>query len=358
MSGASPAVVRVAFLVATLSAGSGVAIYLVLAGLLAGRPQPPPRPTLLRYNLAIVLATAAWLLIVGSFVPAVPVGFLLAVGLVAFAAALADPSFERGLDRSTEQQTDWRSATARLGSGVVLMTAGLLTAAAGVQDVVALWQLLAAALVVLAGMAILLTPYLQRLITTAELERRDRARAEERADIAAHLHDSVLQTLTLIQNRSDDPAAATLAYQQERELRRWLYGSDDDPASAYTFRPALEAAAADVEDHYDVMVECIMVGDTELTTPATAVLSATREAMVNAAKFATTSTFSVFGEVRDETLTVFVRDRGVGFDPASVPSDRRGLTDSIVGRIDRLGGRTEIRSRPGDGTEIRIELSL
>ena len=239
------------------------------------------------------------------------------------------------------------------------MMAGILAAIAGTQNVVALWQLLTAALVMTAGVALLLAPYLQRLIASAEQERRDRVRAEERTEIAAHLHDSVLQTLTLIQNRAAEPdVTAALAYQQERELRRWLYGAGDQAEDVSTFRPALERVAEEIEDQYGKVIECIVVGDTELTASTISALAAAREAMVNAAKFAETPIFSVYGEIGAGQLLVFVRDRGVGFEVAAVPADRHGLSGSIQGRIERLGGSAVVRSALGDGTEVRIELPL
>jgi len=187
-------------------------------------------------------------------------------------------------------------------------------------------------------------------------ERRRRIRADERAVISSHLHDSVLQTLALIQKRSDDPASvAALARRQERELRQWLYGRP--PEQGGTLRLALEEAAAEVEDQYGVAVENVVVGDEPLDEGLAAVVAATREAMVNAAKFSGDSLVAVFAEVSPDSIEVFVRDRGVGFDLEAVPDDRRGLADSIIGRIQRLGGTAEVRTAPGEGTEVRLQLA-
>ncbi|MEZ5225471.1 MAG: hypothetical protein R2710_02045 [Acidimicrobiales bacterium] len=242
------------------------------------------------------------------------------------------------------------------------MIAGLVTALAGAQDLGSLWRAGVASLVLVGGVALVLAPWLQSVLSTADADRRERIRAEERADIAAHLHDSVLQTLTLIQNRANDPQlTAALAHHQERELRRWLYGSDETGDASIGFRVALERAAAEVEDQYLKIVECIVVGDTAvdpggLDAGALAVIGAAREAMVNAAKFGQIPMISVYAEVADDRLVVFVRDRGVGFEPAAIPDDRHGVADSICGRVERLGGAATVKSSLGQGTEVRIEM--
>ena len=197
------------------------------------------------------------------------------------------------------------------------------------------------------------------MTATAEHERRQRIRAEERADLAAHLHDSVLQTLTLIRNRAAEPqVVAALSHQQERELRAWLFSTTTTAPhrEQASLRAAIDAAAAGVEDAYLVAVETIAIGDHPCTPAAAALVAATREAMVNAAKFSTSTSVSVFVEVTSTEIGVYVRDRGVGFDPDSVPGDRRGIAESIVGRVRRVGGRAVIRSTPGVGTEVALHL--
>ncbi len=341
--GASPAVVRVAFVLLALALGWGIAVYGFMALLLAGRDEPDPRPVTVPHNLGVVLATAAQVLVVEDFVTALPATLLWPVGLALFAVILADP----GLEGETVGRP---AALGRVVAGVVLMVAGFLSALAGTQDLTSLWLTAAAALVLVGGIALVLAPWLQQIVAGADSDRRERIRAEERADIAAHLHDSVLQTLTLIQNRAGDPQlTAALAHQQERELRRWLYGKPDVTDDAVTFRGAIERASADVEDQYLKIVECIVVGDTELSATVLAAVGAAREAMVNAAKFAGIPMISVFAQVDDETVTVFVRDRGNGFETASVPEDRHGLTDSIRGRVERLGGPRSFAHRSAGG---------
>ena len=192
---------------------------------------------------------------------------------------------------------------------------------------------------------------------TLGAERAARIRSQERAEVAAHLHDSVLQTLTLIQRRADDPReVATLARRQERELRAWLSGDGDRDADA-TLVGALQDTAAEVEDTFDATVEVVAVGDRPLDEPATALLAAAREAMVNAARFAAQGgPISVYAEVKDAVTEVFVRDRGPGFDLAAVPGDRRGVRESIIGRMGRNGGSARIAAAPGGGTEVVLRL--
>ena len=184
-------------------------------------------------------------------------------------------------------------------------------------------------------------------------ERAERIRSEERAEVAAHLHDSVLQTLALIQKRSSEPGeVGSLARGQERELRNWLYGAAN--LNADTLAGALEEVCADIEERQRVEVELVTVGDCPLDSHSGALVAATREAITNAAKFSGVEKVSVYGELRGEDLRVFVRDRGVGFDPETVPDDRRGIRESIVGRMRRHGGDAIIRSSPGGGTEVEL----
>lgn len=353
--GASVAVVRVAFALLGLAVGWGVVAYLGLAALLHGRNEPSPRPVTLTRNLGIVVLTAAQLLVVEDLFAAFPAMLLWPVGLVLFAIVLADPDLDADPTRR-------QSMVGRVVAGVVLMIAGLLTALAGTDDLASLWRAGVAAFVLVGGIGLVLAPWLRRVLTVADTDRADRIRAEERADIAAHLHDSVLQTLTLIQNRAGDPQlTAALAHQQERELRRWLYGADDQPDRTVSFRAALERVAADVEDQYLKIIECIVVGDTAndgegLGPGPLAVIGAAREAIVNAAKFADIPMISVYAEVDEDSFLVFVRDRGVGFELASVSDDRHGVSDSILGRVERFGGDATIKTSPGNGTEVRIEL--
>jgi phage shock protein PspC (stress-responsive transcriptional regulator) len=214
-----------------------------------------------------------------------------------------------------------------------------------------------AVLVVIAivvAVALILTPLWVRLARSLTEERAARVRSQERAEVAAHLHDSVLQTLALVQRRAADPrAVAALARRQERELRAWLSGTPArSPAESLV--AALEAAATEVEQAHGVVVEVVAVGDAPLDEDGLAVVAAAREAVVNAAKFAGDEPIAVYAEASDGRIHVFVRDRGPGFDLAAVPVDRRGVRESIVGRMERHGGRAVFSAGPGGGTEVQL----
>jgi signal transduction histidine kinase len=191
-------------------------------------------------------------------------------------------------------------------------------------------------------------------------ERRERIRNEERADMAAHLHDSVLQTLALIQRHADAPQQArSLARRQERELRAWLYDGrssrEDAPGALAT---ALDGVADEVEADHGVAVDVVVVGDCALDEHVNALVAAVREAVLNAARHSGAAEVSVYAEVAGGRIEAFVRDRGRGFDPAAVNGDRRGITHSIVRRMARHGGRAHVNSAPGEGTEVTFDLAL
>ena len=196
-----------------------------------------------------------------------------------------------------------------------------------------------------------------RLALDRDAERTARIRSDERSDVAARVHDSVLQTLALIQRHANEPRrVASLARRQERELRGWLY--DDQPIGDEnaSLVAALSAAAGDVEELHGVRVELASAGDCPVDASVGAVVLAAREAMTNAAKFAGVEEIDVYVEVTDDEVSVFVRDRGAGFDRAAVPADRRGLVESIEGRLERAGGRATDRVEPGEGTEVELHL--
>jgi len=188
------------------------------------------------------------------------------------------------------------------------------------------------------------------------VERDKLARADERAEMAAHLHDSVLQTLALIQRRAQENREVTrLARRQERQLRAWLNGGPT-LAAGNTLSSALIRAAEEVEDEYDVMVEMSTAGDHELDERTSGLVLAAKEAMTNAARFSGVDRIYVLSETSIGLLRLVVRDQGTGFDPDRVSDDRRGVRESIVGRLERLGGTATIRSKVGDGTEVELEI--
>jgi signal transduction histidine kinase/phage shock protein PspC (stress-responsive transcriptional regulator) len=252
-------------------------------------------------------------------------------------------------EAGVDGQRAWRGV-----AGAVLVVAAGVAFLQATGALGAARDVLLAAIAVAVVLGVILAPWIVRLVRSLGAERAERARSEERAELAAHLHDSVLQTLALVQRRAADPGeVAALARRQERELRAWLAGRPA-PGAVARVAPALEAAAADVEERHGVPVEVVTVGDRDLDEQARTVVAAAREAMTNAAKFGAGSPVDVYAEADDRRLHVFVRDRGPGFDPDAVPTDRRGVRESVIGRMERHGGRATITSSPGAGTEVEL----
>ncbi|WP_405489416.1 PspC domain-containing protein [Nocardia sp. NBC_00511] len=252
---------------------------------------------------------------------------------------------------------------ARIVGGATLIVVGLGVVVLGRIDLSSLGSALLAVAVTLIGAGLLTVPLWLRMMRALNAERSARIRNDEREEIASHLHDSVLQTLALIQRQAEDPVEVVrLARSQERELRKWLF-EDDGPAQS-SLAAALRTIAGEVEDQRGVKVTPVTVGDVSMDADDsgiglpkenfTAVLGATREALVNAAKHAGVPAIDLFAEVEPHQVSVFVRDRGKGFDPDKVSADRQGVAKSIHARIERRGGRVEIKSAPGTGTEVRI----
>ncbi|HEX4493137.1 MAG TPA: ATP-binding protein [Acidimicrobiia bacterium] len=216
-----------------------------------------------------------------------------------------------------------------------------------------------AVIVIACGLALALGPWLWRLGTELVDERRERIRSDERAEVAAHLHDSVLQTLAMVQRRADQPREVVrLARKQERELRTWLLTGErvDGGAPAGTVGAALGAVSAELEETHGVPVEVVQVRDCELDDRIGALLFAAREAISNAQRHSGAASVSVYCEVDPKEVSVFVRDRGKGFERAAIAADRRGIAESIEGRMARHGGRATVRSAPGDGTEVELTM--
>ena len=250
-----------------------------------------------------------------------------------------------------------RGTVLRLTAAVVLLVAGvgwLLTSHASL----ALLRPLTGVLIVAAGIVLLLGPWWLRIARDLVLERQARARAEERADMAARVHDSVLQTLALIQRRADDPQQVVqLARAQERELRSWLFeGRAPGESDATSFAAGVRQIQRDVEARHGVPVEVVTVGDCPLDDDLAALLAAAREATVNAAKWSGASVISLYAEVEPDQVEVAVRDRGKGFDPDAVPGDRKGLAESVHGRMTRHGGSVAVQSAVGEGTKVTLRM--
>lgn len=250
----------------------------------------------------------------------------------------------------------------RAAGGVVLVTTGVSGIFVLQGSAAHLGSVLQAALAVLVGITLLAGPYLVRMTQDLSEERLMRIRAQERAEVAAHVHDSVLHTLTLIQRNAENAnEVRRLARAQERDLRTWLYkpegtGKDeaDEPAN---LADAVRRNAAEVEDKHGVPIEVVVVGDCPLDERIGAQMQAAREAMVNAAKYGGEGgAVQVYAEVEGKTVFVSVRDRGPGFDLDSIPADRMGVRESIIGRMERHGGTARLRAVPDGGTEVELEM--
>ncbi|MFF1559099.1 PspC domain-containing protein [Streptomyces sp. NPDC058279] len=247
-------------------------------------------------------------------------------------------------------------------AGVVLVGVGLTVFIVVRGSAAQLGNVLTATLAVLVGVALLAGPWLIRMTQDLSEERLMRIRAQERAEVAAHVHDSVLHTLTLIQRNAEDVGEVRrLARAQERELRNWLYKPEgtgkDEAEEPGTLAEAVKKTAADVEDHHGVPIEVVVVGDCPLDEKLAAQIQAAREAMVNAAKYGGDGgPVQVYAEVEGRTVFVSVRDRGPGFDIDAVPDDRMGVRESIIGRMRRHGGTARLRSAPDGGTEVELEM--
>jgi signal transduction histidine kinase len=246
----------------------------------------------------------------------------------------------------------------RIGIGVTLVIAAAIVFLQFTGALAAATDVALAALVVAIAFGVIFAPWFVRLASSLTAERAERIRSQERAEVAAHLHDSVLQTLALVQKRAGDPReVAALARRQERELRSWLSGAPAREDGERWLAAELEAAAQEVEEARGVPIDVVSVGDAQLDRDGEALVAAAREAMLNAAKFAGgAEPVAVYAEASPERLQVFVRDRGPGFDPSAVPPDRRGVRESIVGRMERHGGRAAIHASPGGGTEVELVL--
>ncbi|WP_185966061.1 ATP-binding protein [Corynebacterium guaraldiae] len=345
--GVSALSVRIALTALTLLGGVGAMAY---AGLWIFTPALDDAPSTRRSPLSLMLV---FLSLAGSAVGVLGVsGASLSVAVplavVAIGAVLAWLAYDRGLNTPV---------------GLVAVAAGAVLVIGGVVVAAVTWEsgsgsaILATALT-LVGFGALVVPLVLKLWRSLSQEQAAKAVSEERAEIAARLHDSVLQTLALIQKRAGDSREVTrLARAQERELRAWLF--DAPSAAPTTCFGALEAACGEVEDLFDMRVSAVTVGeDAELTEAAKLLIQAAREAMVNAGKHAGVDAVDVYAELLAGELSIFVRDRGVGFDVDAIPADRHGIRDSIRARVEGTGGRVRISSTPGEGTEVELAVAL
>jgi signal transduction histidine kinase len=373
--GIEPNLVRLAFVVLAFAGGAGIALYAAGWLWLPAADAPPERDrrdgrTDWVQVAALGAVTLGVLLLAQSTGAGVPSALVWPIVLGALGAALLvgrsgrpiDELIgelvrrERGDDPTRGKPPD-RVAIARVIVGGALVVGGVGAFLASQGAFRAVGQGLLATAVVLGGLGLIFGPWLWRLWTALVEERSERIRADERSEMAAHLHDSVLQTLALIQRRADDPRAVVgLARRQERELRAWLFGRASTRVDL-DLGEALEAVAVGVEQQHGVPIETVHVGhNCALDDRLEALVLAAREAMTNAARHSSAPVIAVYQEIEPETVTVFVRDRGCGFAPDSIPTDRGGIAESITGRMQRNGGTATIRSRPGQGTEVRLSM--
>ena len=349
--------VRAGFLVLALIWGIGLVLYLVLWALTLDRTGgPPPSPLASGERRA-----GYFLMLMGGLLSLRVIGIWSSDQLVwPGAAVIFGVAFlmdRQDIDPRTAILALFDPSSGKFRSrtiiGILLLAVGLsiLGAAAGP----AVETVMLAVLVTGLGMAVLFGPWVWRLVADLTAERSKRIREEERADMAAHLHDSVLQTLALIQRTDDPRRVVTLARVQERELRRWLY--DSSPADGpELLSGALQKEADRIENTFDVPVELVTVGDRPLDDRIRAMVAAAGEALTNAARHSGADQVSLYSEVADESAEIWVSDLGRGFDTDRVAEDRRGIAESIVGRMESHSGTATVSSEPGDGTEVHLRL--
>jgi signal transduction histidine kinase len=376
--GVDVSVVRILFVVLAVGGGAGLALY-VLAWLVFPRQGATTsigrRVLADRRTVGLALALGSGLVVIFLVLAAVGLGFAgnllwpasMAAGGLVLVWRGADEDERAFLNELVGQapllggptRGTRRSTVLRVVIGTVLAGAGLIGLVASRNPAVNVIEMVVAANVVIVGFLVVFGPWWLRLARDLSVERRERVRTEERADMAATVHDSVLQTLALIQRAAGDHGEVTrLARAQERELRAWLFegrppGSFDE-ATVSTVTQAVSIIEGDVEADHRVAVDTVTVGDCPLTDGLRALLAAAREATVNAAKWSEAATVSLFVEVEPAQVSVFVRDRGRGFDPDAVDPDRKGIAQSIEARMARHGGSAVVRSVPGQGTEVEL----
>lgn len=328
--GVDPTLVRLLFAMLTLAAGMGIVLYLAAWLLMPAREGEGVSGARTALGVATI-ALACVAALAGLGLPAFVVfgAALIVVGLAFW----------------------WRRRRRLLGAALVAAGAAVVLTGGGLGSGGPLLTPAAFA----GGLLLVVAPWLWRLLIERDAERTARIRSEERAEVAARVHDSVLQTLALIQRTEDPNEMVTLARGQERELRTWLYGKTK-PGGEGSLSAALDAVAVEVERAHRTRIEIVMVGDCPLDDGVWALVHACREAFVNAARHSGARGVSAYVEVEDDQVTAYVRDQGVGFSRAAVPTDRHGIAESIEGRMERNGGVGVIDSAIGHGTEVRLQI--
>ncbi|WP_214408894.1 PspC domain-containing protein [Sphaerisporangium fuscum] len=353
-----PVVLRLAFVLLSVLDGLGVLAYAAL-WMFTSREQyegePPGRDwgQVAAYAvLGMALTAFGWL--TGASTGGIGTWSIAVVGIGSL-ILWQQASIDRRQRWMTDAVRQVRRSWVRTGAGTLLVVIGAIGFLAAQGKLAEAVPGLVFTAVVVGGIALIAAPWLTGLWKELQRERTERIRQEERAEMAAHVHDSVLHTLTLIQRNAQDPFEVTrLARSQERELRNWLYQPKADADA--TIAAAVRRVAAEIEDEHGVPIEIVCVGDCELDDRLRAMLQAARQAMVNAAKYSEASVISVYAEAEPEEVTIFVRDRGKGFSMEEVPDDRMGIRQSIIGRMERHGGTARVKTGPGEGTEVMLTM--
>ncbi|MGH2445462.1 MAG: ATP-binding protein [Candidatus Limnocylindria bacterium] len=366
-------IVRAGFIGLSFALGFGIIVYLLtwlLAPLeeetagfepQARRIRTPTRSQVL--GVGLVAAGLLVLLWISGLWFGGEIGWPVVLAAIGFAILWARSTDEgRGrwtlssLGTPLESVVTGEVSLPRVAIGSLLILAGMTVFLATNTSLAAAGNMLLAMIVAIGGAALLAGPWVWSMGRELVEERSSRVRSEARAEMAAHLHDSVLQTLALIQRAKAPREMASLARTQERELRSWLYGRAPELAGV-RLRDAVDSMAGKIERQHQVSVEAVVVGDAEIDDRLRALVNACAEAVANAARHSGSTAISVYVEVEEDTISAFVRDQGAGFDPEAVPADRHGIADSIVARMERRGGSAYVHSRPGGGTEVVLQLS-
>lgn len=357
-----PVYVRAGFVVLAFAGGVGILLYAAGWALFPDdstvEAPEPQAPATRRQILGLALVFIGLLLGLESIGLWFGDAVVIPVALVSFGIAFIWDRGRYDYRSALTQITggsgrDERPSRLRVIFGGLLMFAGAVVLFQAVDAFAGMGEIALAVAVTAVGFVLVFGPWVWRLIDDLARERRERIRSEERAEVAAHLHDSVLQTLALIQ-RSDDPKRmVTLARAQERELRSWLYASHNDRPES--LRSAIEEAAGRIEAAHDLPVSVVIVGDLPLSERTEALVHASAEAMTNAAKHSGAEQISVYAEASPNKAEVWISDQGRGFDVDEVSAERLGIKESIIGRMERHRGSAEIDST-GDGTEVHLRM--
>lgn len=351
-----PIFVRLSFVILFAAGGWGALLYVIFWGLLAwssyANPEeiePKPNQTsAVEKGLGLALVVLG-LLVGTQELDGVNPSYLWPTAVVASGVVIAARRI-KPLSNAANN-----SRLFHLLAGICVATVGVVMLVLTISFRDNRQLLFAVAIAGFAAFALVTAPWWRNFIRDLDTERKAKAIADERADIAAHLHDSVLQTLSLIQKENDPNQIAILARQQERELRNWL-DPNRKSRTGGSIRGRLDEIATELEHLHGTKIEIVAVGDCVVTEEIETLLAATREALNNAARHSRSETVDLYVETFKEKIQVFVRDKGKGFDTEEVPSDRQGISYSIIGRMERVGGEANILTEEGKGTEVELIL--